>query len=286
LWLIGITLSIWDIAVPVTLAQIAYLLALGIGTYGLWRGQQLYHTHRTIHLANLPANWIGKKIVFVADTHFGHVRGLRFAQKLARAITAEQPDLVLIGGDFYDGTPMDYQAIAQAFAQYPSTHGTYFITGNHEEFRDKHPFITAVEQAGMYVLNNERVTLDGITLLGVDYFDSSEPARFDKVMSELTHDQKNGPVILLKHVPDLLTISEHHGVALQLSGHTHRGQTWPFSLVTRWMYHGYDYDLKPFRSMQVYTTSGAGTWGPPQRLGTRGEIAILTLQPASQSERK
>jgi predicted MPP superfamily phosphohydrolase len=85
------------------------------------------------------------------------------------------------------------------------------------------------------------------------------------------------PSILLKHQPDLLGVAESNGVSLQLSGHTHKAQMFPLSLITKWIYHGFDYGLHRFGNMQIYTSSGVGTWGPPLRVGTKAEIVRITF---------
>jgi predicted MPP superfamily phosphohydrolase len=126
----------------------------------------------------------------------------------------------------------------------------------------------------MRVLYNEKVDLDGLQIIGVDYRDARRESDFKKILEKMNIDRTK-PSILLKHVPTHLHVSKEQGISLQLSGHTHRGQVFLFRFITSLVYQGYDYGLKRFGGLQVYTSSGAGTWGPPMRLDTKPEIVVI-----------
>jgi hypothetical protein len=125
-------------------------------------------------------------------------------------------------------------------------------------------------------LHNERVLVDGLQVVGVSYADSSYPAHLRAFLESLHLD--GGPAsVLLNHVPHRLPIVEQTGVSLQLSGHTHGGQIFPFTLFARWAYGEFTYGLQRFGRLQVLTSSGAGTWGPPMRVGTHAEVVLMTF---------
>ena len=127
----------------------------------------------SLQLPNLPDTWKGKTAVWVSDTHLGQVRNFRFARQIASMIQSLHPDIVFVGGDLYDGgKAMDLNHIIEPFSRISSHYGTYFITGNHEEFYDNTPYLQAVRRAGMRVLVNEKVELDGLQIIGVDYRDT------------------------------------------------------------------------------------------------------------------
>jgi hypothetical protein len=259
------------------LAIILFAVAIGTGVYGLIHAADLKVKEVTISLPNLPAAWQGKRAVWVSDMHLGAIYGVDFSREVTSAVNALNPDIVWIGGDLYDGVKVDDDAIIAPLAGLKASLGTYFITGNHEEFGDPGPFITAIKKIGIRVLNNESVDIEGVQLIGVDDRDSTDPVKFAAILSGLNIDMSR-PSILLKHQPSQLDMAEKAGISLQISGHTHRAQIWPFSLITHWVFHGYDYGLNEWGSMKVLSSSGAGTWGPPMRVGTDAEIVVLTFK--------
>jgi predicted MPP superfamily phosphohydrolase len=225
----------------------------------------------------LPEQWKGKTAVWVSDTHLGQVRGYGFAQHLAAKIENLHPDVVFVGGDLYDGLAVDLDRVIEPFSKISTPYGIYFITGNHEEFLDNTPYLQAVRRAGIKVLYNEKVELDGLQIIGVDYMDSRREEHFRTILQKMAIDPRK-PSILLKHAPLHLQVAREHRISFQLSGHTHQGQVFLFRFITSMVYQGYDYGLKWFGDLLVYTSSGAGTWGPPMRLDTKPEIVVITFR--------
>jgi predicted MPP superfamily phosphohydrolase len=162
----------------------------------------------------------------------------------------------------------------EPFSRISAPEGVYFITGNHEEFSDPRRYLDAVRQAGIKVLNNEMANLKGLQIIGVDYRDSANRQKYEMILNGIKLNP-NLPTILLKHSPKNLDIADKKGIALQLSGHTHKGQLFPINYITALVYHGYDYGFKKFGNLQIYTSSGVGTWGPPMRVGNIPEIVVI-----------
>jgi predicted MPP superfamily phosphohydrolase len=129
----------------------------------------------------------------------------------------------------------------------------------------------------MRVLNNEKVTVDGLHIAGVAFGDSASPIHLRAILEGL-HFKPNEASILLNHVPSRLPIVERAGVSLQVSGHTHGGQVFPFTWPTRRIFGKFTHGLHSFGAMQVYTSTGAGTWGPPMRIGTDPEVVLFEFQ--------
>jgi uncharacterized protein len=129
------------------------------------------------------------------------------------------------------------------------------------------------------VLSNEKVEVDGLQILGVPYRDAVHQGRFASVLHAMGLDRDRASV-LLTHAPDHPEIAEAVGISLQLSGHTHLGQFVPWSWMARRVYRQFVYGLSRIGNMQVFTSSGAGTWGPPLRLGSNPEIVMLEFQSA------
>lgn len=251
--------------------------ALVASLYGFINAGMIRTSRISIQLPYLPEIWKGKTAVWVSDTHLGQVRGYGFAQHVATKIESLRPDIVFIGGDLYDGLAVDLDRVIEPFSRISAPYGIYFITGNHEEFLDNTPYLQAVRRAGIKVLYNEKVDLDGLQIVGVDYRDSRREEQFRAILQEMDIAPQK-PSILLKHAPLHLQVAREQGISFQLSGHTHQGQVFLFRLITSMVYQGYDYGLKWFGDLLVYTSSGAGTWGPPMRLDTKPEIVVITFR--------
>jgi hypothetical protein len=234
-------------------------------------------TRLTVNLPGLPQAWRGRVAALVSDTHLGHVNNLRFMRQIVLKLNQLRPDIVLITGDMYDGTAAPLERLAEPWKELSVPHGAYFITGNHEEFTDRRKYLDAVTRSGVHVLNNEKVEIDGLQLIGVHYREANDPARFPAILQSVAIDPARAS-ILLSHAPHALNVAEAAGISLQLSGHTHGGQFWPFTWITRRIYGAYVHGLNRFGKMLVFTTWGAGTWGPPLRLGTNPEIVLIQFE--------
>jgi len=251
-------------------------IALIASLYGFINSGVIRITRMNLSLPGLPDQWKGKTALWVSDTHLGQIRNHDFSRKIVQRIRRLQPDIIFIGGDLYDRMAADLDQAIEPFSHLSAPYGIYFITGNHEEFYDNTPFLRAIRRAGIRVLNNERVELDGLQIIGVDYRETRREEDFRTILKKMGIN-RHKPSILLKHAPLHLRVAEDQGITLQLSGHTHHGQVFLFRFITSWVYGGYDYGLKWFGDLLVYTSSGAGTWGPPMRIDTQPEIVLITF---------
>lgn len=259
------------------LIEVLFGIALLASVYGFSNAGAVRVTRTSVALPGLPGPWKGRTAVWVSDTHLGQIRNYGFAQQIAAMIKDLHPDMVFIGGDLFDGVAVDPERAIEPFSRISAPQGIYFVTGNHEEFSDNSKYLRAVRQAGIRVLYNEMILLEGLQLIGVDYRDSRDGKQFEMILKNMRIDPGR-PSILLKHVPLHLEIAEEQGISLQLSGHTHRGQVFLFRFITQRVYQGYDYGLKRFGRLLINTSSGAGTWGPPMRLDTEPEIVLIEFE--------
>jgi predicted MPP superfamily phosphohydrolase len=219
--------------------------------------------------------WKNKKLVFISDVHLGNIRGAGFMASIVKKIQAIGPYAVFIGGDIFDGPKCDEEKLLEPLKALRPEHGVYYVTGNHEYYLpDVQHALKVIKNTGAIILHNEKVEIGGIDFVGVDYQSVNKTDKFQKVLNDL-HIDRTKPNILIKHEPNDLDVAEKAGISLGFFGHTHQGQIWPLSLFTRQIYDGFDYGLKPHGTMQVYTSSGVGTWGPPLRLGTKSEIVVI-----------
>jgi len=251
-------------------------IALVASVYGFINSGMIRITRVSVPLPNCPGQWKGKTAVWVSDTHLGPIRNYGFAQDVAARIKSTQPDILFIGGDFYDVEATNLDKVIEPFSRISPPSGTYFVTGNHEEFGDNTRYLEAIRRAGIRVLYNEKIDVNGLQIIGVDYRDSRNEEQFRTILERMDIDLHR-PSILLKHAPLNLQVSREQGISVLLSGHTHHGQVFLFRFITAKVYRGYDYGLKWFGNLLVYTSSGAGTWGPPMRIDTKPEIVAITF---------
>jgi hypothetical protein len=258
------------------LAEALFGVATAVGLYGVFNANWTRITRTTVQLANLPEAWRGRRAALISDVHLGHVRNGNFMRRMVAKILKEEPDAIFIAGDLYDGTAIDAGRAAEPLNELTAPQGVYFVAGNHEQFGDDSKYLSAITAAGVRVLSNEKVEVDGLQIVGVPYRNAAQ-GRLASVLKTLRLDRDRAS-ILLTHAPDHPEIAEAAGVSLQLSGHTHLGQFIPWSWMARRIYRQFVYGLSRIGKMQVFTSSGAGTWGPPLRLGSNPEIVMLEFE--------
>jgi uncharacterized protein len=270
-WLAGLNVNFHR------MVEILFGLAAAAGIYGVFNASWTRITRTTVRLANLPEAWRGRKAALISDLHLGHVRNGSFLRRIVADVLKEKPDAIFIAGDLYDGTAIDAKRAAEPLSQLTAPHGVYFVAGNHEQFGDDSKYVRAVESAGVRVLQNEKVDAAGLQIIGVPYRHATHTGHLASVLAGIGVDRGRAS-ILLTHAPDHPQVAEAAGVSLQLSGHTHVGQFIPWSWLARRVYRQFVYGLSRIGKMQVFTSSGAGTWGPPLRLGTKPEIVVLQFE--------
>ena len=258
------------------LAGVLYGMAALLGLYGIVNAQILRIRHVTVEFPSLPTSWKGRRAVLLSDLHLGPINGVRFCRRIVAKAAKFQPDVVFLPGDLFDGAKGDLDRLLAPLKQLVPPLGIYFSTGNHEEFTDPTHYIAANGRAGIRALGDEMVLIDGLQVAGVYYYTSSSPLRMKAALDRMNLDRTR-PAILLNHAPTRLPAVEQAGFNLQLSGHTHGGQFLPFTWIVRSVYGRFTSGLQRHGSLQVYTSTGAGSWGPPMRLGTRPEMVIFTF---------
>ncbi|MRR19093.1 metallophosphoesterase [bacterium] len=226
------------------------------------------------------------RIVAVSDIHLGSIIRRRSMKHLSEMIIEEKPDLVLFLGDLIDGSigPVLRDDLLASLVIPDPRYGKYAITGNHEFMSDLKKSIPYIESKGIQVLSDEVVRLDnGVQVVGRTdrtAMQGSGPGRAS-LDSLLSLTDPVAPVLLLDHQPYDLSALAGTAVDLQLSGHTHNGQLWPFTMITNRIFelsHGY----RKFGNAHVIVSSGFGIWGPRMRIGTRPEILSITLRGISE----
>lgn len=260
------------------------ILAAGsaIGTAGLIqiaRGFDLVKLE--ISLAKLPRQFDGFRIVQVSDIHVGPTIGRDFISELVEVANSQSPDLIAITGDLVDGSVKNLARHTAPLGKLAAEHGVYFVTGNHEYYSGADDWILELERLGIPTLRNRAVELEkggaSLVLAGVTDHRAGEfgdPPDLKKALSARRPEQE---VVLLAHQPREIDQAQKFDVGLQLSGHTHGGQFWPWNWVVR-LVQPVVSGLARFGRTQIYVNTGTGYWGPPMRSGTRSEMTLITLR--------
>ena len=218
------------------------------------------------------------KIVMLSDLHAGFHNRRTEVGRWVDMINAEQADLILIAGDMIDGNvrPLLAQGTAEELKRLNAP--TLACLGNHEYITGIDKSLDLLNETGIGILRDSAITIDNVTIVGRD--DRSN--RLRKSVKQLMQGaDSDNYTILLDHQPYHLEEAEQAGVDLQLSGHTHRGQVWPLSWVTKKMYEC-DYGQYRRGKTDYYVSSGMGIWGGKFRIGTDSEYAVITISPNKQ----
>ena len=235
-----------------------------------------------VPLAGLAKGLEGFTIALISDIHVGETIKRNFVDAIVDRVNGLRADLVAITGDVVDGSVPDLAHHTEPLARLASRHGTYFVTGNHEYYSGADEWILEMRRLGARVLMNEHVVLDhdgaALAVAGVTDYSAHH---FDPSHKSDPHAAARGAPervlkVLLAHQPRSAHIAEAAGYHLQLSGHTHGGQFWPWNFLVR-LQQPFTAGLNRLGRLWVYTSRGTGYWGPPMRFGVPSEITLIRL---------
>ena len=241
-----------------------------------------------VPIPGLPTTWHGFSVAQISDVHVGPTIGQRYVRRIVDKVNTLQADVVAITGDLVDGRVHELAAQVAPLADLRSRHGSFFVTGNHEYYSGANAWIDELRRLGLTVLLNQHVViispagaspadaplvLAGVTDFSAGGFDAAH--RSDPVAA--LHGAPEAAVrVLLAHQPRSAAAAALAGFDLQLSGHTHGGQFYPWNLFVRFQ-QPFTAGLRKWDNLWVYTSRGTGYWGPPKRFGAPSEITHLRL---------
>ncbi len=231
----------------------------------------------TVAIKNLPPAWENKRIIHISDVHLGPVLRQNFFTKVIKKIENLRPDAVFLTGDLFDGSESDFSWVNKPLNNLHAPLGLYYSLGNHDFTLGADRVIDLLSGEDIIVLNNRMIIKDGLQIIGLDF---NPDRNFDLNREILSHSGYSAikPSILLFHEPKDTVKSQGLGIDLQLSGHTHAGQMFPFNFIARYLYHNHSHGLFRRGDYTLSVTAGIGTWGPPMRTGSRSEIVEITLR--------
>ncbi|MDP9009090.1 MAG: metallophosphoesterase [Pseudomonadota bacterium] len=240
-----------------------------------------------IPVLDLPQALHGFSIAQISDVHVGPTIKRGFVERIVRRVNALNADLIAVTGDLVDGSVQQLSAHTAPLAGLTARHGAYFVTGNHEYYSGERAWTEEIRRLGMRVLKNEHVVLrhDGTSLVLAGVTDYSahhfDPAqRSDPAAALRGAPVDAGAKILLAHQPSSAPAAAQAGFDVQISGHTHGGQFWPWNLFVHF-FQPFTSGLHRLKNLWVYVSRGTGYWGPPNRFGVPSEITRIRLVPAA-----
>ena len=235
---------------------------------------------QAVPLDRLPAGLDGYRIAVVTDLHLGALNGRAFTERVVAAVNAEQVDAVALVGDLVDGSVAALSDSVAPLAGLTSADGTFFTTGNHEYYSGAGEWMRHLPTLGITVLHNASVGItrgaDSLRIAGINDWtgeQNGDPANLETALADRADGET---VVLMAHQPRQVGAAAAAGVDLQLAGHTHGGQIWPFHyavLAQQKVLFG----LSRHQDTWLYTSRGIGFWGPPVRVGAPPDITVLTL---------
>ncbi len=235
-----------------------------------------------VPIENLPRALEGFKIALLSDLHMGPTIGEHYVSDVVDQTLALKPDLIAVTGDLADENVERMVAQTAPLARLKAPGGIYYVTGNHEYYWGAEEWLAKVRSLGWIPLNNENRTVpvkdSSIFIAGItdEQGEILSPEHVPDLPRAARGSEKSPFRLLLSHRPGVYAEAEKAGFQLQLSGHTHGGQFFPWSLVIPFVHRFYK-DLNRFRQLWVYVSSGTGYWGPPHRFLVPSEITLLEL---------
>ncbi|PZT87904.1 MAG: metallophosphoesterase [Gordonia sp. (in: high G+C Gram-positive bacteria)] len=256
------------------------IAAVATTGYGVVEAARPEVVRATVPLAALPDEFDGLRVALISDLHVGPTRGDEFTARVVETVNAERPDLVAIAGDLVDGTVAKVAGDLQPLERLSAPLGVYGVSGNHEFYADDGGrWLDVWDRLGIKTLRNEHAVVErggaSIDIIGIHDYSSPKPYEPDlgRALGGLDRARFG---LLLAHEPRQAFEASDVGVDLQLSGHTHGGQMWPIRYLVPLQQPSVE-GLDRVGGTTLYTTRGAGAWGPPTRVGAAPEITILEL---------
>lgn len=263
---------------------VVVVVALATTIYGVVEAARPQVVTQQVDLAGLPEGFDGTRVVLISDLHVGPARSASFTRKVVDEVNAQRPDLILIAGDLTDGTIANVGDDLEPLAGLSAPLGVFGVSGNHEFYSDDGgAWLDEWERLGVHTLRNQRVSVErnGATIDIAGIQDYTAPAPYEPDLpAALAGRDPQRFVLLLAHEPRQALEASDLDVDMQVSGHTHGGQIWPIRYLVPLQQPSVE-GLDTIGNTTLYTTRGAGAWGPPVRVGAPPEITVLELHRAA-----
>lgn len=251
--------------------------AILLTVIGLYKATVPKITSYDVFIKDLPDSWNNKVVVQISDVHLGPVYREKSFARLLTKVQNLNPEAVFITGDLFDGMETDFSWLNKPFSKMQVPRGIYYSFGNHDLYLGFNRSVELLKGNPVAILDNKMEVVDGLQIIGISYSFNKDFDLEAAILKQVGY-SKGKPSILLFHEPNNIELAKKAEIDLQLSGHTHNGQIFPFNYFAKWSYKGYGYGLFTEGDFSLIVNGGAGTWGPPIRTAGQSEIVKIILK--------
>ena len=248
-----------------------------VSAIGIYRAWVPKLTTYEAFIKNLPDSWADKTVVQISDVHLGPVYRKKFFYQLIDRVNQLEPEAVFITGDLFDGMESDFSWLNHPFTRLKAPRGIYYSFGNHDLYLGFSRVKQLLKENPIHILDNRMMVVDDFQVIGINYSFDNDFNLERAILKQVGYTPERASVLLF-HAPKNTRLARKVGIDLQLSGHTHDGQMFPYNLLTKWVHRGYGYGFFKRGDFNLIVNSGVGTWGPPMRTAARGEIVKIILR--------
>lgn len=248
-----------------------------LSCFGLYKACVPKVVSYEVAIKDLPESWNNKTVVQISDVHLGPIHRKKFFERLLKKIQTLNPEAVFITGDLFDGMESGFSWVNHPFTEIKAPKGIYYSFGNHDLYLGFNRVIDILKENPVTILADKMMVVDGLQIIGINYSFDRNFNLEAAILKQVGYDKKL-PSILLFHEPRHVWFAKEAEIDLQLSGHTHNGQLFPFNYLARLAYKGYGGGLFKDQDFSLIVSCGAGTWGPPMRTCGQSEIVKIILK--------
>lgn len=267
-----------NISLSVSVYQLIFFgIAILLSIYGIYGARYTKITEYTVMIKDLPEAWDNKTIVQISDAHLGPVYRQYFFDRVMNEIAKIKPEAVFITGDLFDGMEADFSWFNKPFNKINPPQGIYYSNGNHDLYLGFNRVKEILKDSPVIILDNKMKEVAGLQIIGINYSFEKDFDLEKNILDQVNYN-KNKPSLLLFHAPKNIGLARSAGIDLQLSGHTHDGQLFPFNFIAKWAHQGFGYGFFQLDDFSLIVSRGVGTWGPPMRTAGASEIVKIILK--------
>ncbi len=269
---------LFDFSFPLLALKLIFIVgALLISVFGLYKAWVPRVTTYEVAIKDLPEFWDNKVVVQISDVHLGPVYRERSFARLLNKVQSLNPEAVFITGDLFDGMESDFTWLNHPFTKMQVPQGIYYSFGNHDLYLGFNRAMELLKGNPVNILDNKMSVVNGLQIIGINYSFNKDFDLEEAILKQVGY-SKDKPSILLFHEPKNIELAKNAEIDLQLSGHTHNGQIFPFNYLAKLAYKGYGHGLFQTGDFSLIVNRGAGTWGPPMRTTGQSEIVKIILK--------
>jgi predicted MPP superfamily phosphohydrolase len=278
IFLLLIINNYFNLQLPIkTITSIFIFITFIFVIYGVINSNNPKIVNWDIKSERLSKDWSDKKIVMISDVHLGTIRRERFLKNIITKIEKENPDVIFILGDLIDGSVFPYEKWLNEFISIKPQFGILYVEGNHEKYNQEYDKFKSQIPSEINNLTNKKITINNTQIIGLDYYEIQTEDKIRDTLKSLDYNQEQQSIILIHDPKDTKYIADKNA-SLVLSGHTHGGQIFPFTIPINILYKQYAHGVSYTGETASVTSYGIGTSLIPMRIGTIPEIIILKIK--------